>query len=126
MLEKLSEVDKLNDIHKKSRKTGHCDNFNSKNLKKSNSRQLTCNNCENKFSTFSKLELHIKKKHVNFQGENCDQCGKKFVTAWRLRKHMRIHSQLFMKTCKYFEANTICSFEELGYKFKHNVHIKDI
>ena len=38
---------------------------------------------------------------------------------------MRIHLQLFTKACKYFEANTICPFEELGCKFKHDVHIKD-
>ena len=38
---------------------------------------------------------------------------------------MRIHLQLFTKTCTYFEANTICPFEELGCKFKHDVHIKD-
>ena len=125
VLEKLSAVDKPNDIHKKSRKTVPCDNFNMKNMKKFDSKQLKCNNCENRFTTFSELELHIKEKHDNFQGENCEQCGKMFVTAWRLRKHMRIHSQLFTKTCKYFEANIVCPFEELGCKFKHDVHIKD-
>ena len=81
--------------------------------------------CEYKFRTFSELELHIKDKHVNFQAKCCDQCGKTFVTAWRLRKHMRIHSQIFTRTCKYFKSNTICPFEELGCKFNHDyVHMK--
>jgi hypothetical protein len=77
VLEQLSEVDNPNDIHNKSRKTVQCDNFNIKNWKKYDSKQLKCNNSENMFETFSELELHIKEKHDNFQGENCEQFGEK-------------------------------------------------
>ena len=46
------------------------------------------------------------------------------MTAWRLRKHKRLHTQMFTKTCKYFEGNKACPFEVLGCKFKHE-HRKD-
>ena len=124
MLEKLSKVKEAIDIPKNSKETVETVTFR-KNLDDNNPRQLNCNMCEYKFRTFSELELHIKDKHVNFQAKCCDQCGKTFVTAWRLRKHMRIHSQVFTRTCKYFKSNTICPFEELGCKFNHDyVHMK--
>ena len=57
--------------------------------------------------------------HVNCEGQECEQCGKKIVTAWRLRKHLRIHIQKFTKICNYFKRKTNCPFEELGCKFSH-------
>ena len=56
--------------------------------------------CEKRFGKFSDIELHIKDKHANHKGQNCDHCGKTFVTAWRLRKDIRIHVQKFTKSCK--------------------------
>ena len=86
MLERLPKVDKPIDVPKKSRETVKSVNLNAKNLEDNDSRQLKCNMCEDRFMTLSKLELHIKDKHEHFQAKCCDQCGQKFVTAWRLRK----------------------------------------
>ena len=94
------------------------------NLAKEKINQLNCNKCHNKFSKFSDLELHIKKMHATYEDQERDNCVEKIVTSWRLRKHMRIHSQLFTRTCKYFKANVICPFKDLGCKFKHEVDIK--
>ena len=40
-------------------------------FKKSESLKLKCNMCENRFGKFSDLELHIKDKHGNNEGQNC-------------------------------------------------------
>ena len=82
--------------------------------------------CEKRFGKFSDLERHIKDKHENYEGQNCDMCGKTFVTAWRLKKHKQIHVEKFTKSCKYFKGNIECPFEELGCKFLHDVDIEDI
>ena len=39
---------------------------------------------------------------------------------------MQIHVQKFTKICKYFTGNIGCPFEELGCKFRHEEHRKDI
>ena len=75
---------------------------------------------ENRFGKFSDLELHIKDKHENYQGQNCEKCGKTFVTSWRLRKHMQLHVQKITKSCKYFKGDIDCPFEELSCKFLHD------
>ena len=67
MLERLPKVDKPIGIPKNSRETVKSVNFNAKNLEDNDSKQLKCNMCEDTFRTFSKLELHIKDKHENFQ-----------------------------------------------------------
>ena len=80
--------------------------------------------CESRFCKFSDLELHIKQEHGNDPKQNCDKCEKSFVTAWRLRKHARIHSEKFTKTCKFFNRKTFCPFEELGCMFRHDISRK--
>ena len=125
ILERLPTNDKPIDIHKKPRNNDSFENFNGKNLEKNKLYQLKCKMCESRFCKFSILELHIKQEHGTDQEENCDECGKSFVTAWRLRKHARIHSEKFIKTFKYFIRNTFCPFEELGCKFRHDIPRKD-
>ena len=95
MLERLPTLDKTADIQKKSRENDKPANFTVKSSEKNYAKQLKCNMCDKRFGKFSDLELHIKDKHANHKGQNCDHCGKTFVTAWRLRKHMRIHVQKF-------------------------------
>ena len=58
-----------------------------KNLEKKDSYNLKCYASDDNFRRFSDLEVHIKDKQEEYQRQNCDQCEKKFVTAWRLRKH---------------------------------------
>ena len=90
-------------------------------MRKKNDRNLLkCEMCVDSFTKFCDLEFHIKKKHETYKEQECDHCGKSFVTTWRLRKHMRIHSQ-FTKNCRYFQAGMACPFEELGCKFLHSL-----
>ena len=96
-----------------------------KSSEKNNSNQIKCIICDYRFRNFSDLELHIKDKHIHYQGKDCEKCGKTFVTAWRLKKHMRIHAQNFTKSCKYFKGNVVCPFEKLGCTFLHDDDEKD-
>ena len=68
----------------------------------------------------SDLEFHIIQKHGEYKNHECEKCGKTFVTAWRLRKHVKIHLNKFTKVCRYFRNGIHCQFEELGCKFLHN------
>ena len=81
ILERLPTNDKPIDIHKKPRNNDSFENFNGKNLEKNKLYQLKCKMCESRFCKFSDLELHIKQEHGTDQEENCDECGKSFVTA---------------------------------------------
>ena len=121
ILEKFTSTDKHIDSPKKARDYDDFVHSNIKNLAKEKMNRLNCNKCDKKFSKFGDLELHIKEMHVNYEEQVCDQCEKKFVTAWRLRKHMRIHVQKFTKICNYFRSEANCPFEELGCKFSHDV-----
>ena len=125
MLEKCTSTDRHVDIPKKVKDNDDVVLLNVKNLANEKTNQLNCNKCNDKFSKFSDLELHIKEKHGNYEEQECDKCEKKFVTAWRLRKHRRIHFQKFTKMCNYFRMKTNCPFEELGCKFSHDAYKKD-
>ena len=125
VLEKFALTDKHSDFHDKIRNNDHVIQSTMKNLEKGKKNQLNCNKCESKFVKFSDLELHIKKMHVSYKEHECDQCGKKFVTTWRLRKHIRIHVQKFTKICNYFRRQVKCPFEEFGCKFSHDVPAVD-
>ena len=63
--------------------------------------------------------MHIKKDHREHPSYDCDNCDKKFVTKFRLRKHTQMHSDIKIGTCRYFRNNVFCPFEELGCKFLH-------
>ena len=86
---------------------------------KNDSREIKCKLCERSFERFADLEIHIRSSHENHQKFKCDQCDKCFVLNWRLRKHMKLHTEGFVKHCYYFNNNRDCPFEELGCKFLH-------
>ena len=80
---------------------------------------LNCNLCENTFCRFVDLETHIRTCHENHEMFTCEQCDKGFVLKWRLKKHMRIHSDRRIKHCHYFNNGKACPFYEIGCKFLH-------
>ena len=88
--------------------------------RKEGTNQLKCEMCGDKFTKFCDLELHIKKVHKMYKEQECGQCGKMFVSTWRLRKHVRIHLQKSTKICHFFKTGKACPFEELGCKFLHS------
>jgi hypothetical protein len=83
------------------------------------SKVIKCNLCEKSFHRFADLEMHIRSNHEKHQVFKCDQRDKCFVLNWRLRKHMKIHTEEFGKHCHYFNNNRKCPFEELVCKFLH-------
>ena len=68
---------------------------------------IKCNLCSEKFELISYLEKHIKKEHIEFKPYKFDHCRKEFITKWRLEKHLRMHSTIKVKTCKYFKKKDI-------------------
>ena len=117
------ERQKMVDIHK-IEKTTNLDGVASSRPVIRNSKMdtnlLNCKECDKSFTKFSDLEFHIKQKHGEYKKHECEQCGKTFVTTWRLRKHVKIHLYKFTKICRYYRSGEHCSFEELGCKFLHN------
>ena len=45
--------------------------FGSKSMEK---KVLTCNLCDDRFSKFTDLELHIKENHEKYKEQECDDC----------------------------------------------------
>ena len=111
------------DIFKKNKEHKMLDSLTS--VKKGH-KVLKCNLCEMTFDRFSDLETHLITSHEAPRAFHCNQCEKTFVTKWRLRKHMRIHSEKFTRICHYFKDGKLCPFEELGCKFLHDVSENDI
>ena len=80
---------------------------------------LKCKICEIYFDKFCDLERHIKSCHEQYQEFACENCDKKFVTKWRMKKHTRIHTNKSTRNCHFFNNCKTCPFEELGCKFLH-------
>ena len=74
---------------------------------------IECKLCDKSFNRFSDLENHIREKHEKHEEVKCD------VLHWRLRKHMKVHSEEAVGYCYYFNNNHKCPFEEIGCKFLH-------
>ena len=72
---------------------------------------LKCKICEINFDKFCDLERHIKSCHEQYQEFVCENCDKKFVTKWRLKKHTRIHSNKSTRNCHFFNNCKTCPFE---------------
>ena len=83
--------------------------------------EIKCNLCDKGFERFNDLENHIKAIHDNPEKFKCGQCSKDFVLKWRLKKHLKIHTQEFVQYCHYYNNDKFCPFEELGCKFLHEV-----
>ena len=109
---KLKEVEsKLSDLNEEQ-------HFIRKKQKKNSDLALSCNHCEEKFPNYSVLEKHLEDDHVRKQIK-CDNCDLLFHTAWRLKKHMRNHTEKSKRNCYYFNSSQHCPFEILGCKFNH-------
>ena len=80
---------------------------------------MDCKLCEMTFDRFVDLENHIRTCHANHQVFHCDKCEKGFVLKWRLKKHMRLHTENNVTYCHYFNNDRNCPFEDLGCKFLH-------
>ena len=68
--------------------------------------------------TNHELEAHLK-THNEIQPFFCDMCDKKFYSKWRLEKHISGHN--INKFCHYYNNQKFCPYEEIGYKFRHEV-----
>ena len=87
--------------------------------RKSISKLVICEHCEQVFDKNCDLEYHIIKCHEDYQQFECEECRKTFVTEWRLNKHRQIHKGKAKKYCYNFNAGKSCPFEKLGCKFLH-------
>ena len=96
MLESQSTNEKT--IDNKPRDFNNTLHSNAKSLQKKELKR-TCNQCDDMFSKFTELELHIKEEHANYKEQECDECTMNFVTSWRLKKHKRINLQKVTKIC---------------------------
>lgn len=78
-----------------------------------------CEICESTFPRHCDLEDHMETRHSCEKRFNCDECGKLFVTKWRLEKHRSMHTSKTTKACKYYTEGIYCPFEKFGCKFLH-------
>ena len=44
-----------------------------------------------RFRIISELEMHMKEEHEDYPNYECDTCKMKFITKWRLKKHVKMH-----------------------------------
>ena len=95
-----------------------------KKLPKHRSKLLKCQVCDMEFEKFCDLEWHMKAQHEECPTFECNTCMKTFVTEWRLKKHVKIHTNKTTKHCNYFIGNMSCPFDELGCKFLHTLTIE--
>ena len=82
--------------------------------------KLKCSSCDLTFNKRSDLETHMKSKHESTEKFECEQCNKKFVLRWRLKKHQKLHARQNNRKCHYFNNSKPCPFEELGCMFEHS------
>ena len=53
---------------------------------------IQCNLCDAYISKNSELEMHLEASHEQNRDYACDQCDKKFVIKFRLKKHVESHA----------------------------------
>ena len=90
-----------------------------KHMKNIHPTQIGCFVCALSFTKNSDLEAHIEECHESSSRYNCDQCNKKFVLEWRLKKHQESHSSDGNKFCHYFNNHKPCPYEKIGCMFLH-------
>ena len=86
---------------------------------------LKCILCSDAFKNISELEEHIQGKHEEYETFECETRSKKFVTNFRLEKHIKMHLNVAIKTCHYFRRRKPCPYENLGCKFRHELGKKE-
>ena len=84
-----------------------------------NQRKYNCESCGEKFSTRSEMEIHLLNLHQKEKIHKCNECDSSFLLQWRLKEHIKTHSQLQVRICHYFNNNSECPFNQVGCKFKH-------
>ena len=118
--EEINELKVINN-HKKD-DTSNCNSR--KSLESHNSehnmQKVKCKICDDIFDKNCELEPHIKTHHDSAEKFECDQCGKRFVLGWRLKKHQGIHKGQNIKRCHYFNNQKTCPYEEIGCMFEHS------
>ena len=103
-----------------------CKEFESKNkmsdhIKKNHSQTKKCKFCEETFLKCSDLEEHLQNFHSDATQYECEDCGKKFVFEWRMKKHKTLHEEsASIKYCHYFNNKIECPYKKIGCMFRHN------
>ena len=119
----LTEAQKIKkDVVFDCKKCGECfsDKRDLKNhIKGNHSKEYKCKICEKVFCESWSLELHSK-SHEEIVPFKCGICDQKFYAKWRLKKHVLSHEKKG-KFCHFFNYGKICPFQDIGYKFKHEV-----
>ena len=83
-----------------------------------NKQSKKCNECDTRFTQNFEMENHMVEAHQRKKQHACDVCDKEFYFEWRLKKHMKMHTEV-PSVCYYLNKKTVCSFEEIGCKFPH-------
>ena len=90
-------------------------------IKKMHSQSKKCKFCEETFVKCSDLEEHLQNFHYDATQYECEDCGKKIVLEWRMKKHKILHEEsASIKYCHYFNNKTVCPYEKIGCMFRHN------
>ena len=122
-----NDILETTDMTKKNINERKCFNVKTdKKLPKHRSKLLKCQVCDMEFEKFCDLEWHVKAQHEECQTFECNTCMKTFVTEWRLKKHVKIHTNKITKQCNYFIGNMSCPFDELCCKFLHSLSIDSV
>ena len=58
------------------------------------------------------------KTHDDVEIFECDECPKKIMFQWRMKKHMEGHIKTKVK-CHYFNNGKRCPYEDVGFMFAH-------
>lgn len=89
---------------------------NDANAKPKHKDMLICHHCGNKYPNKQRLHAHLKqhKSHVERENE-CEICGKRFITARHLQIHMNTHTGNRPYKCKYCPS----AFGDPSSRIKH-------
>ena len=78
-----------------------------------------CSYCELQCKNGYELENHLVSNHKKEKKHGCDKCEAKFVSKWRLSLHMKVHQNLQIRKCHFFNNGLTCPFQKDGCKFAH-------
>ena len=83
-----------------------------------NKQSKKCNECDTRFTQNFEMENHMVEAHQRKKQHACDVCDKEFYLEGRLKKHMKMHTEV-PNFCYYFNQKKVCPFDEIGCKFRH-------